>query len=345
MRWRNLALVTTLTLSHVCVLQGQSRVNVSQSGVDFWVAASDRMGGVWIGGSVFGIEGLLLNSKPRCLTPLRVSSVSFIEDVSFVNKRFGWVVGSGFLYHTKDAGQHWHRVELPVGTRPLNTVYFVNARTGWVAGQGGLIFSTTDGGLTWRQQDSTTTFSLEKIRFVDQDNGWATGSDISPPETRTLLLLTRDGGGTWRKAPQSDLQQFRSVMFVTPHSGWAVNSNAEVVQTLDGGETWWVRRAADGADLESVFFVNESQGWAIGNGIVQTIDGGKTWNYQMKTNGSADDSLNQIIFSDALNGWAIGLTRILKTNSGGARWEPLSNSWKADVISRVRQEKFKSTSN
>ena len=321
-----------------------SRSDASVSGVSFKALSIDRRGGVVVGGSVFGITGLLLKSNSKVTTAATVNSVGHVQDLSFPSPRNGWMVADNRLFHTNNSGKSWRKVRIHLKAR-LKSVFFFDALVGWVAGENGLVLQTRDGGVTWITQDSSTTFSLEKIRFVNEDTGWATGSDFSPPETRKLLLLTKNGGRTWRKAPDSDFQQFSSVTFLNSDAGWAVNSDNEVLLTLDGGETWHARRPADGTILESVFFVNESLGWAVGNGIVHTIDGGKTWKYQLKTRGSAEDSFNEVIFTDARNGWAIGLTRILITRNGGAAWEPLSNSWKANLLSRVRREKFKSSSN
>lgn len=316
----------------------------STSGISFRSLVTDRSGGLWLGGSVFGVEGLLLNSRGQMTKAHTVSAVEFIQDLSFTNMRNGWMVADGLLYHTRDAGRSWQRVKPIDREGALKTVCFINSSVGWVAGKSGVVIRTMNGGVTWRKVDSDAEFTIERIRFVSRDKGWAMGLDISPPETKRILLLTSDGGLTWRKAPGSDTQQFASVIFVNSHLGWAINSKDQILQSVDGGETWTVQRPRDGTGWTSVFFVNESDGWAAGNGIIHTTDGGKTWKYQLRTSGSAEESLDEIMFAGRRTGAVIGLTRVLVTYDSGGAWRPLSDSWKSGVISRVRREKFKSAS-
>jgi len=251
------------------------------------------------------------------------------------------MVADGLLYHTSDSGRSWQRITPIVRSREFETVSFINDRVGWVAGRRGLVLRTGDGGVTWYKGDSGIDFTIERVRFVTRDKGWAMGKDISQQPTRVVLLLTSDGGLTWRKAPESDTQQFRNVMFVNPQLGWAINSKDEIVQSVDGGESWKVQRLADGTSWSSIFFVNESEGWAAGNGVIYSSDGGKTWEHQLKTNGSAEEALDEIMFGGHRNGVVIGLTRALITQNGGRTWKPLPDSWKSGVISRVRREKFR----
>lgn len=313
----------------------------STSGLSFKAVAVDPKGSLWIGGSVFGIQGLLITSRANITTASTVDSVEYIQDLSFPTVGRGWMIADGRLYHMGNGGR-WIEVKSTGPTARLKSVTFINRLRGWVAGANGLVLHTTDGGVSWNAQESGTRFTLERIRFVNQLNGWAVGSDISPPETRKVLLLTTDGGQSWRKAAGSDFQQFRSVIFLNGRTGWAVNGNDELIETNDEGKTWEVRRPSDGTALESIFFLNESMGWAVGNGIIQTTDGGKTWKHRLGTSPSADNLFGEVIFANARTGLAMGLSKILITDDGGNIWRPFSNAWKAGVISKVRREKFRS---
>jgi photosystem II stability/assembly factor-like uncharacterized protein len=353
-----LVIVTIAALSHAglpMISTGIARAQANGSpviypatesnvGISFRTLTADGNGGLWVGGSVFGIQGLLLKTGPRMTRAQRAREVEFIRDLSFTDRRNGWMVADLILYHTRDAGRSWQRIRPLEHLGEIETVCFIDDRIGWIAGRNGLVFRTVDAGLTWRKQDSGIDFTIEKIRFLTRDKGWAMGRDISSPSTRVILLLTSDSGMTWKKAPESDTQQFRSVMFANPQLGWAINSNGDILQTLDGGATWKVRRPRDGRRWVSIFFANESEGWAAGNGIIHTTDGGKTWNYQLKPSASAEQSLEEIMFADQRFGAAIGLERVLTTRNGGDKWEPISDSWKPATISRVRREKFKSVS-
>jgi photosystem II stability/assembly factor-like uncharacterized protein len=335
MRWGTVVIIV--------LMFGGSSLSLAQSGIDFSALAADGGSGVWIGGSAFDAKGLLLNSTANRVRALTANAFPFIEDISFVNSRLGWAAGAGYLYKTANAGKTWRKLKIGLGTQRLASVNFLNAQTGWAAGQAGLILITRDGGRTWRRQTSGTDFSLETIRFVNQRYGWAMGSDISHPPTRKILLLTSDGGLTWRKARDSDFHQFRDVFFLESHLGWAIDQNDEILQTIDGGETWRVQRSANGK-CDSIFFVNRAEGWSVGDGILHTSDGGKTWKYQLKTSGSPGEYLNKVIFVNPKNGWVINLFKILVTRDGGVTWGSLSDSWRADVITRLRREKLKPTS-
>lgn len=83
---------------------------------------------------------------------------------------------------------------------------------------------------------------------------------------------------------------------------------------------------ADSRHFNSVYFVNASVGYIAGGResqdsiqtILKTADGGETWSVQRDNLGHW---LNNIFFTDANNGYAVGKRgTILKTTDGGASW-------------------------
>ena len=153
------------------------------------------------------------------------------------------------------------------------------------------------------------------------------------------VLYSDDGGQSWR--PQDiDLEEHEflsDLCFVDTTHGWAVSYKNFVIHTADGGNTW-VRQelgpdAGDRDSLVSVTFVDQQNGWIAGSAddterghIFHTSDGGQTWSLQYE--GGNSRHLRDIVFVDALRGWAVGdsLT-FLRTTDGGTTWVAFPSTW------------------
>ena len=85
-----------------------------------------------------------------------------LNDMDFISKRTGWVVGAaGAVFGTVDGGASWRDFSIP-NSGDLISVDFTDALHGWVAtagawGESNSIYRTVDGGLHWEQASENPT--------------------------------------------------------------------------------------------------------------------------------------------------------------------------------------------
>ena len=106
-----------------------------------------------------------------------------------------------------------------------------------------------------------------------------------------------------------------------------------LMESNNGGQTWKQDTTIFDDIPESMLFLSNLDGWIAGakqNGtgsvfsdiIYHTIDGGNTWNKVLDTLVTRLPSgLDKIVFSDSLNGMAMGYYgRLWRTRDGGVHW-------------------------
>jgi photosystem II stability/assembly factor-like uncharacterized protein len=152
--------------------------------------------------------------------------------ISFVNTRDGWALGSDLaycamggcvgytLYGTTDGGATWttlQRPEIPWwGPTPrlasaagfLGAPQFTSATAGWIridtgagAGAGGVLL-TNDGGRTWRRSNGDSgIWSVGALAPVDARVAVATVHAYEGSDSTTFLARTVDGALTWQRLP------------------------------------------------------------------------------------------------------------------------------------------------
>lgn len=84
---------------------------------------------------------------------------------------------------------------------------------------------------------------------------------------------------------------------------------------------WEIVDSGTDAHLYGVHFVDEKQGWSVGSDgvILSSNDGGITWS-SSEENSISTDTLTQVNFTTAKNGWLVGLGTVHYTGSGGKSW-------------------------
>ncbi len=196
-----------------------------------------------------------------------------------------WILGTGAVLVSRNAGESWDYVNIGTGNRMTNGV-FLSADVGFAVGDNGTALGTWDGGETWesvaagrraRAGDNRTTY--EAIGFMSDDVGWIVGSSGT-------YRSSEDGGKTWGEPADVDFdagENMFGIACLSPTDAWAVGQEATLLHTSDAGE-YWERIENDGEnfyyDLKDITFNdNHSQGWAVGDGgtILHSTDGGETW--------------------------------------------------------------------
>ncbi|MCF8378005.1 MAG: T9SS type A sorting domain-containing protein [Bacteroidales bacterium] len=239
------------------------------------------------------------------------------------------VAGYNYINITTDGGTTWTPTYFytTMGLTASSAVYdieFVDANTGYACGMNGLIMKTTDGGVSWTLLNFTNSIPyvtdaiLYDIHFLSATTGWIVGES-------GVILKTADGGATWTKTTKANYIQ--GISFGDANNGIAVGSSYRyVLRTTNGGATW---DAIDPLNIPYIYpysvthtgplsayivglkYVNSTQYGTI----LKTIDGGVSWKEQWT---DEVNTLNDIIFVDSDNGWAVGNNgEIQRTGSGG----------------------------
>ncbi len=101
-----------------------------------------------------------------------------------------------------------------------------------------------------------------------------------------------------------------------------------VLMFLSNGYTqseWYPQTSCTTTDLFGVWFIDDSTGFVVGgypdDCILRTTDAGDTWSPQTYPEVGGDGYLEEVCFSDDMNGWIVGqCNTILHTTDGGATW-------------------------
>jgi photosystem II stability/assembly factor-like uncharacterized protein len=127
----------------------------------------------------------------------------------------------------------------------------------------------------------------------------------------------------------------QAVSVVNDSVVWASGHRGTWARTLDGGRTWMpsVLPGADSLQFRDVHAVSADTAWLLAAGpgersrIYFTADGGRSWTLQF-LNGDSAAFFDCFAFWDARRGVAVsdavqGRLVVLRTDDGGARWEPV----------------------
>ncbi|MAF12809.1 hypothetical protein CMK11_20355 [Candidatus Poribacteria bacterium] len=196
-----------------------------------------------------------------------------------------WILGSGVVLGSDDAGATWRYADVGTRNRLTNGV-FLSPDVGFIVGDNRTAIGTWDGGISWepvsegrraRAGDNRTTY--EAIGFMTEDIGWIVGSSGT-------YVRSEDGGKTWAEPDGVDFDAGENIFGMTCLSeteAWAVGAEATLLHTTDAGEYW--ERIENGAEdfwynlMDITFAADGKQAWAVGDGgvILHTTDGGETW--------------------------------------------------------------------
>ncbi len=255
------------------------------------------------------------------------NSFTWFRDVFFVNQNKGWIVGTdGVMLSTDDGGQTWVQ-QTKFTTDTFVQVYFTSETTGWLlcernvyargANASSYLRKTTDGGRSWERiefQDGGRE-RVTKLLFNKNGVGTAFGEG-------GIFYKLQEDGSMWKKSQTSIHFLLLDGAFSNSPVGAIVGTGGTILFTEDSGLTW--EKASLLGDTETRFnavsFAGEKGIIAVGTKgrIFRSNGGGRLWR-QVESVTTAD--LNDICFTDGVNGWAVGDHGIIvRTRDGGKTW-------------------------
>lgn len=256
----------------------------------------------------------------------RIMSFAWFYDVTFVDSKRGFIVGSGgTVYETADGGSTWtKRQNFTQDT--LKQISFSDASNGWVLCQrdvfnrgamgSSYMMRTTDGGSTWnRYEFSGGRERVTSFFFNPKGAGYAVGE-------KGAIFEYKPDSDTWDRRPTAFSYILMGGAFSGDQTATLVGTGGNVFYSEDSGASWInanFQTKPTGA-MTSVFFVNRSYGWVAGAGgaIYQTLNGGRSWRQQ--TTGVKSD-LTNVRFATSAEGYAVGENgTILYSKTAGNVW-------------------------
>ena len=263
------------------------------------------------------------------------------------------LVASSHLFRSTDRGTTWE--ERTVAQQvPIGDIAFVNEREGWISSpvpaatqcqaQSVAIWHTADGAATWErayQSDLTNDpMCKDGLSFADAQHGFLT---LSSPSTSAVIARTADGGRTWtRSQPLPDppgfttpgagftlragrVRAFGATLFVDALGNGAGNGLVYAFRSSDGGATWSYLSTAPTRGGDSIAFVTATRWLQIvpPDNSKETIDAGVSWRPFTTDYRQAAPIAPQIVFGDALVGYATVRGGLQRTTDGGAHWTAL----------------------
>lgn len=254
-----------------------------------------------------------------------------LREVEFVDPQHGFATGGNggqnqfvVVLRTRDGGATWHDIT-PPNTKVFNAQSFVDARHGWIVGVNGQVYRTADGGDSWQGLDPGAGAGkrLLRVEFHDARLGW-----IAVAGERWILKTT-DGGDSWRQVGVDLKDGLTDLQFLDANTGFATGHDGILAKTTDGGETWANIGFGNQAKMVAVWFADVLHGWVAASEIRATTDGGASWRSQ----GKPPKSINDLVFADAREGWAVGDEGVfLHTTDGGASWLRLGAELPRDAL-------------
>jgi photosystem II stability/assembly factor-like uncharacterized protein len=273
-----------------------------------------------------------------------------------------WALVAGArLFRSTDRGDTWE--ERPVLTDPLgrNEIAFIGQTEGWLArpAQPGTqctfqsvgIAHTVDAGAKWDQIVVADPLASSDpsglagrqcksgLTFVDAQHGFLSAYD---PNSAPVIYRTVDGGRMWSASrPLPDPPGFTTIgAGVALRAGrvhaFGTTLLVDASGQLDGRPVSYVFRSADAGaswtylatlpEGEGAFAVVSATRWlqiAPPSSSKETTDGGATWHAFTTDYSQAAPIAPEIVFGDALVGYATVRGAIQRTLDGGAHWTAL----------------------
>ncbi len=257
----------------------------------------------------------------------RATTFAWLYDVTFVDAKKGFIVGSGGSFlETNDGGETWSKRKNFTGDA-LKQVYFADTSNGWLlcerdifnrgANGSSYMLRTADGGETWEKVEFTGGGRERVTGFFFNSKGFG----IAVGENGAIYEFKPDAGA-WERQPTAIKYLLLGGTFSGERTATMVGAGGSVYFSEDGGSSWLNASFSTkpSGKLNSVYFLNRTSGWIAGSGgtVFQTQSGGKTWRAQ---NTGVTSDLTDVHFLTSAEGYAVGADgTIIHTTTAGNIW-------------------------
>lgn len=288
-------------------------------------------------------------------TPITLPSFAQLSAPSSGTVVWAFVADSR-LFRSTDRGDTWQDRSAALPGYPNRELAFISETEGWLATFSSVatqcefqsvgITHTTDDGAKWdplvigaigppaEPPGTVGTRCKERLASVDAQRGFLSASG---PNSNPVIYRTNDGGRTWSAsnlllAPpgftivpsgaflRADrVRAFGGTLLVLIRT--SDQSASYAYRSVDGGATWSYL-ATIPAGEGAFTFVTTTRWLQIGTpgSSRETTDGGATWHAYTTDYSQAAPITPEIVFGDALVGYATVRGAIQRTIDGGAHW-------------------------
>ncbi len=246
-----------------------------------------------------GLGGTLLKSYDAGNTWItqKIKELENIRKICFTDSLNGWLIDSFYLYQTTDGGETWKNVNI---SNMVNIVDFTD-------------YYLTD---LFCFHNKFYLFLKPQTAVVDELIG-----------ITSIVLESSDYGKTWKKQEQQLNGKFLCAHFLNESTGYVYTevtvslgeSYNLCYLTRDGGLSWNSFQFPVTYFTTSIYFINSGTGFV---GKYRSPNGGNTWENVFPAL-EESESINDMYFTDNLNGWAISDFRIFQTHDAGETWKPI----------------------
>lgn len=242
--------------------------------------------------------------------PGSLFAITFLAD----GKR-GWAAGyAGVLLRTTDAGEHWLPTTVTDIHSTVTSIMFLENGHGWMVTENGELLSSTDLGRSWRLIEPQP--QLPGLRCVYFQADGLRGR-ITNDEGASLS--TADGGLTWTSVARDKPADLHTMTFSPDGLKAPPKAKDGTMVSNDCGSTWRLQPTPDvEITATATYSTGNGFGWMAGEDgqMVASVNGAVQKSYS-----PARSTRLAMWFSDANNGWAVGLHPALtRTRDGGKTW-------------------------
>jgi photosystem II stability/assembly factor-like uncharacterized protein len=239
---------------------------------------------------------------------------------------------AGQIAATTDGGSSWSLLRVPASAN-LEDVAFPTTEVGYAVNSAGTVFRTATAGLSWSILSSgggapvallaptVGTVLLTGPSGVRRSTN--SGASFSPVDT-SVVTGHRHGRAVKVKLSSFDLSRGAQL------AGTAVFAyGKDVLESTDSGGSWTeIPRPLPKHPVTAISFVSPTSGYEISNGrMFFTLNRGRSWKEILSVDAANVDSLVQVSFSSAADGYVLGqfdgANDVLeRTEDAGATWTP-----------------------
>lgn len=244
-----------------------------------------------------------------------------IESIFFLNERLGWATAwelfpdstkfpGTMILKTTNGGSNWISSMFPDTNSFLRTILFLDSLKGFVGGFPSALARTTNNGVNWIDVEIDTTsqiyYPILNIAFLNEQIGFACGGSR---DIAGVIWKTTNSGIRWSDTvvgpePLTDLGVIDDSKLMAV--GGDFEYGVSYVRTQNQGVNWQYSTLDIFGVATAVDFRTQTEGWisvTSAQKLVYTLNSGNNW---ISISTPDNTFINDIFFSDSLNGWAVG---------------------------------------